>query len=182
MIKNKLTILIFLPIVILIGCVQTDNNDSKETGRISDYTKPTVNFKIDTGLVQFDTIPKNMTTHQLDSGSNLVFVYERTGVTMIDVNDWEAKYTETLIFQIDSAVGEFEFCGTNLKQIDCKYYWICLAREIKKEIIDVEKGCIRGTISNDSIMIDIDINSDFGFGGSMEIDNDRLIKYKTTWR
>jgi PBP1b-binding outer membrane lipoprotein LpoB len=181
MIKNKLIILILLQIVILTGCVQTNNNP-KKTGRISDYTKSTESFKIDTGLVHFDTIPKNLTTHQLDSGTNLVFVYERTGVTMIDANDWEAKYTETLIFQLDSAVGEFEYCDTNLKQIDCKYYWICLAKEIKKEIIDVEKGSIKGYITNDSIMIDIDVNSKFGFGGLMEKDNDRKIKYKTTRR
>jgi len=168
--------------MILIGCVQTNNKDSKKTSRISDYTKSTESFKIDTGLVQFDTIPKNLTTHRLDSGSNLVFVYERTSVTMIDANDWEAKYTETLIFQLDSAVGEFEYCDTNLKHIDCKYYWICLAKEIKKEIVDVENGCIKGYITNDSILIDIDVNSKFRFGGQMEKDNDRLIKYKTTRR
>lgn len=182
MIKNKLTILTFLLILILIGCVRTNNNDSKKTSRISDYTKSTESFIIDTGFVQFDTIPKNTTTHQLDSGSNLVFVYERTGVTMIDVNDWEAKYTETLIFQLDSANGDFEFSDTSLKQVDCKYYWICFAKEIKKEIINVDKGYVKGFISADSIMIDIDVNSEFGFGGLMDKDKDRVIKYKTTRR
>ncbi len=182
MIRNKLIILILLQIVILTGCVQINNDDSKKNARISDYTKSTESFKIDTGLVQFDMMPKNLNTHQFDSGSKLVFIYERTGVTMIDANDWEAKYTETLIFQLDSAVDEFEYCDTNLKQIDCKYYWICLAKEIKKEIIDIEIGCIKGYINNDSTMIEIDVNSKFGFGGLMEKDNDRKIKYKTTRR
>ena len=179
MIKNKQTLLVLLLIIILIGCVQTSNKDSKNASRISDFTKSTEDFLIDTGLVNFDTFPKNMTTHQLDSGSSLVFVYERTGVTMIDANDWEAKYTETLIFQIDSAVGEYEYCDTNLKQIDCKYYWICLAKEIKKEIIDIDKGCIKVTVSKDSIIVDVNVNSEFGFGGLMEKDNDRVIKYST---
>lgn len=123
-----------------------------------------------------------MTTHKLDSGYNLVFVYERTGITMIDANDWEAKYTETLIFQLDSAIGDFEFCDTSLNRIDCKYYWICLAKEIKKEIIDIEKGCIKGFVSRDSIKFEIDVNSGFGFGGLMEKDKDRAIKFKTTRR
>ena len=182
MIRNKLIILILLPIVVLISCVQSNNQDSKATTRISDYTKSIENFKIDTGLVQYDTNPQNMTTHHLDSGSNLVFVYERTGVTMIDANDWEAKYTETLIFQIDSTVSDFEYCETNLKQIDCKYFWICLSKDIKKEIIDVKKGCIKGLISKDSLMIEIDVNSGFGFGGLMEKDDNKVIKYKTTRR
>lgn len=180
MIKNNRNILLLLSLLAMIGCIQNGNSDSNS--QISDYTKSRESFKIDTGLVQFDTIPKNLTTHRLDSGSNLVIVYERTGVTMIDANDWEAKYTETLIFQLDSAMGEFEYCDTNLKQIECKYYWICLAKEIKKEIIEVEKGCIKGYISNDSIMIDIDVNSKFGFGGLMEKDKNRVITYKTTRR
>jgi hypothetical protein len=180
MIRNKPNILLLLSLVAMIGCVHNGNSDS--SSRISDYTKSAESFTIDTGLVQFDTIPKNLTTHQLDSGSNFVFVYERTGVTLIDANDWEAKYTETLIFQIDSAVGEFEICDTNLKQIDCKYYWICLAKDIKKEIVDIEKGCIKGNITSDSILIDINVNSEFGFGGLMEKDKDRVIKYKTTRR
>lgn len=182
MIKNEPNLLIYLIIFTLISCVQSNNNYSKTRTQISEYTKQVQDFKIDTGIVQFDTIPKNMTTHQLDSGSNIVFVYERTGVTFIDLSDEEVKYTETLIFQINSAADKFEFCDTSLKQIECKYYWICLAREIKKEIIDIKKGCIKGLISPDSIMIDIDINSGFGFGGLMDKDNDRVIKYKTTRR
>jgi hypothetical protein len=178
MIKNKLAIAILLLIMILIGCVYTKDNDSKRTGRISEYTKSTESFKIDTGMVQFDSIPNNLTTHQLDSGNNLVFIYQRTGVTMIDANDWEAKYTETLVFQIDSTVNEFEFCDTNHKQIDCKFYWICYAKEIKKEIIDIDKGCINGYIAYDSIIVDININSGFGFGGLMEKENDRTIEYR----
>lgn len=174
-------ILLFIVCCILFSCNQA-GNQTDSMKRISDYTKPTKDFRIDTGMVQFDTIPKNMTTHQLDSGSNLVFIYERTGVTIVDANDWEAKYTETLIFQLDSAVSKFEYCDTNLKQIDCKYYWICLAKEIKKEIIDIEKGCIKGYISSDSLLIDIDVNSGFGFGGLMDKDKDRLIKHKTTRR
>jgi hypothetical protein len=176
---SKILILIFCSI--LVGCNQIGNK-TDSLKRISDYTKPTEDFRIDTGIVQFDMIPKSMTTHQLDSGSNLVFIYERTGVTMVDANDWEAKYTETLIFQLDSTIRDFEFCDTSLSQIDCKYYWICLTKEIKKEIIDIEKGCIKGVISTDSLLIAIDINSGFGFGGLMEKDKDRVIKYTTTRR
>jgi hypothetical protein len=38
----------------------------------------------------------------------------------------------------------------------------------EKEIIDIEKGCIKGIISSDSVMIEIDVNSEFDFGGILE--------------
>jgi hypothetical protein len=83
---------------------------------------------IDTGFVRLDTTPKNMTTHQLNPDFNHVFISESTGVTTIGANDWDVKYTETLKFQLDSKIGELKFCDMSLKQIDCKYSWICLKR------------------------------------------------------
>ena len=96
-----------MSLTFLISCNQTgENRTYSATTPISDYTKGTENFEIKSGYVHFDLLPKNLTTHRLDTGTDRVFVYERTGVTMIDANDWEAKYTETLIFQIDSSIDK----------------------------------------------------------------------------
>jgi outer membrane lipoprotein-sorting protein len=64
MIKNKRNILLLLSLLAMIGCIQNSNSDSNS--QISDYTKSTESFKIDTGLVQFDTVTKNLTTNRLD--------------------------------------------------------------------------------------------------------------------
>lgn len=178
MTKYRVFILVLFPISTLTSCVQPkDKKTEVHKPQISNFTNSTENFKIEAGTVRFDTLPNNTTTHQIDPGTKRIFTYMRTGTTMIDASDWEAKYTETLIFQVDSTIRQFEYCDTTLKQINCKYFWICLTKDIKKEIKEVKKGCIRGKISNDSLLIEIDINPEFGFGGLMEEDEEKVIKY-----
>ncbi len=153
-----------------------NNSSSGKINKIANYSKPTESFEVTQGLVVFDTLTANIKTHKIVQGDKFVFSYERTGLTVSDGEDWDLKYKETLVFQIDTTLTKFDFCDTDLKSIDCKYYWICYAKEIKKEIKNIKKGCINGYVSNDSIQVNIDINSEFGFGSFMEKDEKRKIK------
>ncbi|MBN1969268.1 MAG: hypothetical protein JW870_07865 [Candidatus Delongbacteria bacterium] len=184
-INMRLLGVLIVGLLILNNCTQNSNKPntgSIKISKASEYTKPVESFKVLNGLVLFDTLTGNLTTHKIISGNKNIFIYERTGVTMVDANDWEAKYTESLIFQVDTTIKDFNYCDNDLSNIDCKYYWICLAKEIKKEIRNIDEGCIKGNITKDSVNIEIEVNSKFRFGGILESDNDRIIKYKTTRR
>ncbi len=139
-------------------------------------------FTVSKGFAQFDTSLVNLKTHEIDSGDKYVFVYERKGVTFIDANDYEAQYTESIIFQFDTVLNEINLCDSALLKIDCKYYWICLAKDIRKEIRNIDKGCITFKNKNDSMEIQFDLDPKFKFGGYQEKDKTRIIKYETTWR
>ena len=109
------------------------NNSSKgKTNKIADYSKSTESFEVTQGFVVFDTLNANIKTHKIVQGDKFVFSYERTGLTVSDGEDWDLKYKETLVFQVDTTLTEFYFCDSDLKNIDCKYYWICYAKEDKK--------------------------------------------------
>jgi hypothetical protein len=180
--KSPVHCIILITTTFIISCNPANNSNNSSIPSITDFSKTKESFSITTGLAHFDILPSNLNTHKLDSGGKRIFIYERTGVTMIDANDWEAKYTETLIFQIDSTINQFEYCDSDLSLIDCRYYWICLANEIKKEIRNVKQGCIKFDLSKDLLSIDIDVNSGFRFGGILEKDNDRVIKYGKSTR
>jgi len=153
-----------------------NNSSTDKTNKIADYSKPTESFEVSQGRVVFDSLTTNINTHKIVQGNKYVFSYERTGLTVNDGEDWDLKYKETLVFQVDTTLKKFDFCDNDLKNIDCKYYWICYSKEIKKEIRNIKKGCIIGLVSNDSIQVDIDINSEFGFGSFMEKNDKRKIK------
>ena len=169
-------------VLLINACKQNTNtsnsvNSNKKTNSQKNNIPPK-DLQIIRGVVLFDTLPGNMITHKIIPGNKYVFVYKRSGSTMIDENDWDAEYTETLIFQIDTATKEFDYCDKDLKNIGCKYYWICLAKEIKKESRNVVKGCIKGKRIGDSFQILIDVNPEFKFGGILEKDNEHKIHYK----
>ena len=180
--NSKLFFLVLLTFLFVDACKQ--NTNKSQTAYSNNQTKipkKDINendLQITKGAVLFDTLPASMTTHKIIPGDKYVFVYKRSGSTMIDENDWDAEYTETLIFQIDTATKEFDYCDKDLKNIDCRYYWICLAKEIKKEGRNVVKGCIKGKRIGDTVQILIDVNPEFKFGGILERDNEHKIYYK----
>ena len=165
---------IMITCLLLICC-----NGSTPSYQIADYNKKTEDLKVDYGKLQFDTLPKNLKTHNITKGDKFVIEYSRSGTTVTGVDDYESKYTETLLFQIDTVPQKFKYCNMSLNNINCKYYWTCLASEIKKEMINVKKGCITGEVFDDSLILEIDIDPEFGFGGIFEKNDNRIIKYKT---
>gem|GEM_PF-5600011 len=120
------------------------------------------------GLLQYDTIPNNLKTHTLKEGSNFVFTYKRSGHTAVDFNDFDAKYYEYIIFEIDSAYSNLNYCDSSIKILNCKYYWICYGKEILKESRDIQKGCITFGKNANSPELQINVEVDFGFGSFLE--------------
>ena len=166
-------------VTILPACRQTasDHYNSFESNNISGYTHPTETFKVVKGCALFDTLPGNLNTCRVVPGNGIVFIYKRSGVTVVDENDWEAKYFETLIFQVDTTVKNYNYHNNDLQKLKCKYFWICLSKEIQKEVRNVDSGFIGDTLVGDSVQIMIDVNPGFTFGGTTEKDNYREIKY-----
>lgn len=165
--------------LILHACHSSDSvhSGSDKIADISTYSQPTQNFRMEKGRAIFDTLPQNTSTYKIVPGNKNVFIYTRSGVTMIDENDWEAKYTETLIFQVDTSIKKYNYRDKDLKKINCKYFWICLSGNIQKKIRNVEKGFIKDTLIEGSDQVMIDIIPEFRFGGTTEKDNNREIEY-----
>lgn len=146
---------------------------------IANYAKEEESFSVKYGDIQYDTLPVNLKTHNIKEGNKYVLEYDHSGTTFIDANNFESKYTETLLFQIDTISRKFEYCDTSLAKINCKYYWICIANKINKEIRNVRKGCIKGEIRKDTLFIEININLEFEFKSILKQSANRVIKYKT---
>lgn len=179
--KYKLMLELLAGCVLLGACRQISHGSNpnylKKTPEISTYAQPKESFAVKQGAVLFDTLPSTLTTHKIIFGNKYVFIYKRTGVTMLDAYDWEAKYMETLIFQIDTSTKEFQFCDRDLRKIDCRYYWVCLATHLRKEIRKVKKGCIKGTLTGDSVHVSIKVDPEFSLGGAMKSDNSQKINF-----
>lgn len=135
---------------------------------MSNYNKRTETIKsLLNSTVIYDTLPDNINTYKAIRGNKTVYIFERTGTTVTGIKDWESKYIEELIFEVESTENEFEYSGEKLLEIKCKYFWICYAETIKKEIRNVQNGCIKGTIVGDSLQIDINVEIDFEFDNSI---------------
>lgn len=171
-IKPKLVKTLSLVLFMLFSC------KGGTSYKISDYTKKIESFYVNYGKLQYDTLPNNLESHKVIEGNSIVVAYKREGTTFIDANDYEAKYYEYLIFELDTNKGKFEICDTSLSKVNCKYYWICLSKELKKEIRDVDKGCVYWQYYGDSLMLNLDVEVDFSFGGFIEKKKNRSFKQK----
>jgi hypothetical protein len=65
-----------------------------------------------------------------------------------------------------------------LAEIDCKYYWICLSKKFKKEIRNVDKGCITWEYLGDSLLLEFDIEVNFSFGDFIDNKKNRHLQQK----
>ncbi|MDD3740324.1 MAG: hypothetical protein PHH30_03710 [Bacteroidales bacterium] len=148
--------------------------------KISNYNEKTETIKsLLNSTVIYDTLPDNINTYKAIKGDKTVFVFERTGTTVTGIKDWESKYIEELIFEVESIESDFEYSGDKLLKIKCKYFWVCYAETIKKEIRNVQNGCIKGTIVGDSLQIDINVKIDFEFDNSiLKSDDKNCIVFK----
>ena len=177
--QGKNNILFLMTALVLYACHSSDSihQKSDKIADISTYSQPTQIFKVEKGQVIFDTLLQNMNTYKIVPGNKNIFIYTRSGVTMADENDWEAKYIETLFFQIDTSVKKFNYRDKDLKKIDCRYFWVCFSKKFQKVIRDIDKGFIKDTLINGSAQIMIDVDPEFRFGGITEKDNSREIRY-----
>lgn len=147
---------------------------------IESFGKEKEEVEVKLGAVQHEISPKKLSTHKVREGDNYIIVYKRTGTTFIDANDYEARYTETLVCQIDSFSKENKYCDSSLVEVEAKYYWVALSKEPKKEVREVRQGCIEGLVIGDSLLLKINIEVDFRFGGFLEKKDSRKINYQGT--
>lgn len=163
--KIKKRLVRILPFVLSLFCSCEGNLSYK----MSDYAKKSESCYAQYGKIQYDTLLSDLDVYKIVKGDSIVIVYEREGTTFVNANDYEAKYYEYLIFELDTIKHrKFQICDALLSEINCKYYWVCLSKEPKKEIRNIDKGCIDWQYYGDSLRVKVDVNVDFSFGGFLE--------------
>ena len=148
---------------------------------IANYNKKSETLKINYGRLDNSGELQN-DIYKVINGDNIVIEYKRSGTTFVDASDFEAKYYEYLVFQVDSNANKFNLCDSSLSQIDCKYYWVCYSKKKQRKVFNIEKGCVEGCVINDSLKLEINVEVDFGFGGILERKKNRKIRFNKVVR
>ena len=108
-----------------------------------------------------------------------MFAYSEKGTTFLNSEDYDPVFTESLIIEFSPDQTDFNLKDQELKNLNCKYVWTVISKIPKREVRNIEKGTISGQkISDDTWEIEIDIDTQFKFGGQMDGQSSRKIKLK----
>ncbi|NOZ35779.1 MAG: hypothetical protein GXO80_10835 [Chlorobi bacterium] len=167
-----LSILLLFSVISCNNDRRTINTTVKKSENYTLYSNST--FKMFTKL-------KTLAQYKLENSNRNVFVYEKIDETFVDAYDYEPRYTEVLIFEFDPNVETFKYADKELGEINCKYSWEVLTKIPELKVKDIKKGFISGKrISKDTWEIVVEIDTDFRFGGYLEKQKARKIKFTKT--
>lgn len=166
-------------LIILIGLIATACNDGGS--KISTVSKKTVNFKLENHSALIYVPNQNkIRKYEVADGELCVFTYEKKGVIYANAEDYDAQYTESIIFEFDPTLGDFHFTDGDLTKIHCLYSWKASTKKPTTEIRIIEKGSIRGQkLYENTWSISVNIDSGFKVGSSRDKRNTRKIKFET---
>ncbi len=122
----------------------------------------------------------NFNIFKLRKGNSIVVSYEKNGTTFIDANDYEAFYKECLFFEFnpENQPNEVKYSNSELQNLNCYYVYRVSSKKPFKKIIKVNIGEITAKKTLNKWTFNVNIDSDFKYGGYIERKSTKKISFK----